>query len=210
MSYQKPRTRLFALLAAAALLPLAAIPSNAQSARQLLSGSTTLALDSGLVTGLTDSGVVVSSNAPATLNGTTAVFPVVSGGVDQDTLTGVVYHSGGITFTASAENIVVTVSQLALVNALSGQPAQLYGLVTVNGKVAGLYPLFNITTRASLPLSGSTVTLPAIHVTLSSQGASLLNNAFGFNGFSSGQVIGVASLQAAATTYIVPKTQPVQ
>jgi len=80
----------------------------------------------------------------------------------------------------------------------------------VNGKVAGLYPLFNITTRASLPLSGSTVTLPAIHVTLSSQGASLLNNAFGFNGFSSGQVIGVASLQAAATTYIVPKTQPVQ
>ena len=61
MSYQKPRTRLFALLAAAALLPLAAIPSNAQSARQLLSGSTTLALDSGLVTGLTDSGVVVSS-----------------------------------------------------------------------------------------------------------------------------------------------------
>lgn len=209
-SFMKPRTKLLALLAAAALLPLAATSSNAQTAKQLLSGSTTLTLDSGLVTGLTDSGVVISANAPGTLASGSAVFPVVSGGIDQTTLTGVVYHSGGITFTASAESIVVTVSQFALVNALHDQPAQLYGLVTVNGKIAGLYPLFNLGAHVTLPLTGSTVTLPNIKVTLSSQGASLLNTAFGFNGFSTGQVIGVASLQTTATAYAVPKTEPIQ
>lgn len=210
MSYLKPRTKLLALLAAAALLPFTATSSNAQAAKQLLSGSTTLALNSGLVTGLTDSGVVLSANAPGTLTGTSAVFPVVSGGMDQDTLTGVVYHSGGITFTAAEESIAVTVSQFAIVNALPGQPAQLYGLVSVNGKVAGLYPLFNLGAHATLPLSGSTITLSNINVTLSAQGASLLNTAFGFNGFSTGQVIGVASLQATATAYAVPKTQLIQ
>jgi hypothetical protein len=210
MSSMKPRTKFLALLAAAALLPLAATSSNAQSAKQLLSGSTTLALDSGLVSGLTNAGVVVTANAPGTLAGTTAIFPVVSGGVDQDTLTGVVYHSGGITFTAAQESIAVTVSQFALVNAISGQHAQLYGLVTVNGKISGLYPLFDVSAGVKLPLTGSTVTLNNLKITLSAAGASLLNQAFGFNGFSTGQVIGVASLQATATAYVAPKTQPIE
>jgi hypothetical protein len=204
------RMKFLALLAAAALLPLAATPSNAQAAKQLLTGTTSLTLDNGLVTSLTDAGVALSINSPATLASTTATFPVVSGGVDQDTLTGVVYHSGGLTFTAAADSIAVTVSQFAIVNALPGQPAQLYGLVTVNGKIAGLFPLFNLGASATLPLTGSTVTLSNIKVTLSSQGASLLNTAFGFNGFSTGQVIGIASLQATATSYAVPKTHPVE
>jgi hypothetical protein len=203
----KSRAKFLAVLAVATL---AAVSSQAQQAKQLLSGSTSLAVDSGLVTDLGAFGVTLSGNAPATLTNTTAVFPIVSGGVDQDTLTGVVYHSGGLTFTSTAQNIAVTVSQLALVNGVPGQPAQLYGLVIVNGKIDGLYPLFNLGASVSLPLSGSVVSLPSIKLTLSSQGAALLNQAFGFNGFSTGQTIGVASLQASATTYIVPKSEPIQ
>jgi hypothetical protein len=197
-------------LAAIAVAALATLPSQAQEARQLLSGSTSLAVDSGLVTALTGFGVTLSANAPATLTDTTAVFPVVSGGVDQDTLVGVVYHSGGLTFTSTADKIAVTVSQLALVNGIAGQPAQLYGLVIVNGKTFGLYPLFNLGASISLPLSGSVVNLPNIKLTLSSQGAALLNQAFGFNGFSTGETIGVATLQASATSYIVPRSEPIQ
>jgi hypothetical protein len=210
----KSRHNLLAVLALAAFAPLAATPSHAQNAKQLLSGSTAVTLNDTLVAGLTEQGVTITGNAPAALvtsDGTTvATFPVVSGGVDLDTLTGVVYHSGGLTFTSTVgSSVVVTVSQLALVNSIPGQPAQMYGLVVVGGKVYGLYPLFNLTTPLNLPLTGNSVSLPNINLTLSPQAATLLNDAFGFNGFSSGQEIGSAALNAPATSYIVQK-KPVQ
>lgn len=194
-------TKYLAIAVAAALLPLVSVSSNAQQAKQLTSGTTTITLDSKMVTALAGYGIAVTANSPATLSGSTATFPVVSGGIDFDTLVGVVYQSGGVTFTYAATDTVVTIAQLAIVNALPGQPAQMYGLVIVNNTVFGLYPLFDLDSKGKLTLSGAAATQSNISLTLTSNTTTLLNQAFGFDAFTASESIGIANVNATATSY---------
>jgi hypothetical protein len=204
-SFLMSRIRILAILAVAAILPLASSSLYAQEASYFSTGSTSLALDPTLVAGLTDYNVTVTGQFPATLSNNTASFPIAAGGLDLDTLVGVVYHSGGLTFTAGST--VVSVSELGIVSEGGGTPVLVYGLVTVNGTVAGLYPLFNLNGSVKTPLTGSTLDISNLELTLSSQAAALLNNSFGFDGFSAGEKIGVATVTgtvASATSSAVP------
>jgi hypothetical protein len=193
------RFKALAILAVAATLPVASSSLFAQNANEFSTGTTSLTLDSNLVTALTADNVTVTATFPATLSGSTAAFPIATGAVDLDTLVGVVYHSGGLTFTGG--NTVVTVSQLAISDQGAGTQPLVYGLVTVNGTVAGLFPLFDVSGPVTLPITGNTVNIPNLTLTLSGQAATLLNDAFDFNGFTNGQTIGVADVSGTVAPF---------
>lgn len=88
---------------------------------------TSVALDSGFVSAITGAGITPAAVSPGTLMGTTASFPITGG----DTTTGMIDHSGGLSFTqgshsAVLENFVIDVNTKLLsgeVIANGGMPA---------------------------------------------------------------------------------------
>ena len=185
------RSRFLAPLVIAALLPLGSMALHAQNAKQLTSGTTTLTLDSNLLLGLQAASITVTPAAPATGTSNSATFPVATGAVDMDTLVGVVYTSGGLTFSSS--NTSVTVSQFAILAQPNHEPV-MYALVTLNGKVEGLVGAFNIGGDLANSSSGTSLTLNNLSITLSQLGANLLNTSFGISDFAGGQAVGTANL----------------
>jgi len=192
------RSRFLAPLVIAALLPLGSMALHAQNAKQLTSGTTTLTLDSNLLLGLQAASITVTPAAPATGTSNSATFPVATGGVDMDTLIGVVYTSGGLTFSSSSTT--VTLSQFAILSQPDQKPV-MYALVTLNGKVEGLVGAFNIDGNFTNTSSGATLTLNNLTIALSQLGANLLNTSFGGTIFSGGQTVGTANLSGAVSSY---------
>lgn len=192
------RNRFLAPLVIAALLPLGSMTLHAQNAKQLTSGSTTLGLDSNLLLGLQASNITVTPAAPATGNSNTVTFPVATGGVDLDTLVGVVYTSGGLTFSSS--NTSVTLSQFAILSEPNQKPV-MYALVTLNGTVEGLVGAFNIGGDFTNSSSGTSLTLNNLSITLSQTAANQLNSAFGSSDFAEGQTVGTANLSGMVSSF---------
>jgi hypothetical protein len=194
------RLKVLALLAAASIVPLSSPSLHAQAARQFTSGTTTLVLNGEFVSAITADGVTPTPAYPGTLSGTTATFPIVTGGIDLDTAAAAIYHSGGLTFTSTSAGKTVTISQFGLTTEGSAGTF-LLGLVTVNNSITGLYPLFSITGRVTPPLSGPAVNVPNLTVSVTGQLASLLNQAFGVTGFSEGDIVGVIDVQGTVADF---------
>ncbi len=186
---------------------LAPASAQAQQSQQILNGTTTIALDPTFYNDLITSGITVSAASPATFTSnqseTTLSVPIVAGGIDLSTGLGTAFHKGGITFTSSSLSLVVTVGSLALVNGGNGSPMQLYGLVSANNQVYGLYPLFNFQAGSVLPIpeNGGVFNLSNVKLKLTPQTAALLNNVFQYNGFSAGMTIGTAQITGQAAEY---------
>lgn len=66
-------------------------------------GTTSVALDSGFVSVVTGAGITPAAVTPGMLSGTTATFPITGG----DTMTGIINHSGGLSFTKGADSAVI-------------------------------------------------------------------------------------------------------
>lgn len=75
---------------------------SAQSAT-ITGGMTSVALDSGLVATVTGAGITPAAVSPGTLTGTTVTFPITGG----DTTTGIIDHSGGLSFTQGSRSAVL-------------------------------------------------------------------------------------------------------
>src|SRR5215212_3161229 len=99
-----------------ALVVLALSATAAQSAERHngktveLSGKTWLQIDKDTAAALSDAGVKVEATGAA--QGPTArrpyfAFPIVGGKVDKDPLGGKIVHSGGLSFSADSEEVVV-------------------------------------------------------------------------------------------------------
>jgi hypothetical protein len=133
-------------------------------------GTTAVALDSTFVTTVTGAGISPAALAPGILTGTTATFPITGG----DTTTGIILHSGGLSFTrgtnsAILENFVI-----------DGNALLLRGEVIANGGTPMMnVNLFNIA-------SGNTLTI-------NSALASGLSAVFGVPNLT-GATVGVATL----------------
>ena len=95
---------------------LGALGNTAQSAERHdgktveLSGETRLKVDKDTAAALSDAGVKVKATGAA--EGPTAkrpyfAFPIVGGKVDKDPLGGKIVHSGGLSFSADSESVVV-------------------------------------------------------------------------------------------------------
>ena len=92
-----------------ALCATSALPAT------ITGGTTSVALDNTFVSTVTGAGITPAAVAPGTLMGTTATFPITGG----DTTTGIIDHSGGLSFTnasnsATIENFVIDLNTALL------------------------------------------------------------------------------------------------
>jgi hypothetical protein len=150
-------------------------------------GSTDLVPNREVLQLLVSQGYVVSVVSPATNEGTSFRFPVVSGTLDTEAFLGEVRHFGGLQIARGDRKVVL---ERFNVN-LDATPDV---SVLVNGQ-ARLSP-FDLSSAAGAPaprIDGRRVTASGLEARLNAAGAAALNQAFETNGFQAGQLIGTLS-----------------
>jgi hypothetical protein len=201
--------RLLALIAAAAVLALGLIacgddddatsatttpaqqdPGGMQSAQMLsLTGeSTTLVLDRGTAKVLSENKVTVAPVMPAAPLGGGIAFPITGGRVDSESLAGTIEHSGGLTFSAGGEKVVLTDF---VVNTSAGTLASM-------AAGAELPTLELDLTELERSTEGGAIVASGITAALSPEAATALNDAFGVSLFEAGLPIGTVTVRATA------------
>jgi hypothetical protein len=180
-----------------ALIVLALSATTAQSAERHngdsveLGGKTWLKIDKGTATALSDAGVKVEASGAA--EGPTAerpytfAFPIVGGKVDKDPLGGKIVHSGGLSFSADSEKVVVKRFVIDLDR----------GVLTA--KVAGTgqrIALLRLGAPEDVKVSSERIVLKGVDAKLTAQAAAALNEAFDTDLFAGGLLIGEATVNA--------------
>jgi hypothetical protein len=183
--------------AIAALVVLALSATAAQSAERhngntiaLSGGKTWLKLDKGTAAALSDAGVKVEATGAA--DGPTAkrpyfAFPIVGGKVDKDPLGGKIVHSGGLSFSADSEKVVVKRFVIELDR----------GVLTA--KVAGTgqrIALLKLGAPEGVKVGSERIVLKGVDAKLTAQAAKALNEAFDTKLFAGGLLIGEATVNA--------------
>ena len=182
---------------AALLLILALSPSAAQSAERhngntmALSGKTLLKIDKGTAAALTDADVKVeatgAAEGPTDERPYTFAFPIVGGKVDKDPLGGQIVHSGGLSFSADSEKVVVKRFVIDLDR----------GILTA--KVAGTgqrIDLLRLGAPEGVKVGAERIVLRGVDAKLSAQAAKALNEALDTDLFAGGLLIGEATVNA--------------
>ena len=183
-------------IAALALVVLALSPTAAQSAERhngktiALSGKTWLKIDKGTAAALSDAGVKVEATGAA--EGPTAkrpyfTFPIVGGKVTKDPLGGKIVHSGGLSFSADSEKVVVKRFVIDLDR----------GVLTA--KVAGTgqrIDLLRLGAPEDVKVSSERIVLKGVDAKLTAQAARALNEALDTDLFEGGLLIGEATVNA--------------
>jgi hypothetical protein len=183
--------------AIAALVVLALSATAAQSAEHhngntiaLSSGKTWLKIDKDTAAALSDAGVKVEAVGAA--EGPTAkrpyfTFPIVGGKVDKDPLGGKIVHSGGLSFSADSEKVVVKRFVIDLDRGvLSAKVAE------TGQRIA----LLRLGTPEDVKVGAERIVLRGVDAKLTSQAAKALNEAFDTNLFAGGLLIGEATVSA--------------
>jgi hypothetical protein len=184
-------------LAIAVLVVLALSATAAQSAERhngntiaLSGGKTWLKIDKGTATALSDAGVKVEATGAAV--GPLAkrpylAFPIVGGKVDKDPLGGRIVHSGGLSFSADSESVVVKRFVIDLDR----------GVLTA--KVAGTgqrIALLKLGAPEGVKVGAGRIVLKGVDAKLTAQAAKALNEALDTKLFGSGLLIGEATVNA--------------
>ena len=184
-------------IAALALVVLALSPTAAQSAERHdgktveLSGETRLKVDKDTAAALSDAGVKVeatgAAEGPTAKRPYTFAFPIVGGKVDKDPLGGKIVHSGGLSFSADSESVVVKRFVIELDR----------GVLTA--KVAGTgqrIGLLRLGAPEGVKVRSERIVLRGVEAKLTSQAAKALNEAFDTDLFAGGLLIGEAKVIA--------------
>jgi hypothetical protein len=183
--------------AIAALVVLALSATAAQSDEQhngntvtLSGGKTWLKVDKDTAAALSDAGVKVEATGAA--EGPTAkrpyfTFPIVGGKVDKDPLGGRIVHSGGLSFSADSESVVVKRFVIDLDR----------GVLTA--KVAGTgqrIALLRLGAPEGAKVGAGRIVLRGVDAKLTAQAAKALNAALNTDLFEGGLLIGEATVIA--------------
>jgi hypothetical protein len=183
--------------AIAALVVLALSATAAQSAERhngntiaLSGGKTWLKLDKGTAAALSDAGVKVEATGAA--QGPTAkrpyfAFPIVGGKVDKDPLGGRIVHSGGLSFSADSESVVVKRFVIDLDRAV------------LTAKVAGTgqrIALLKLGAPEGAKVGAERIVLRGVDAKLTAKAAKALNEALETDLFEGGLLIGEATVIA--------------
>src|SRR5215217_5337793 len=183
--------------AALALVVLALSPTAAHSAERhngntiaLSGGKTWLKIDKDTAAALSDAGVEVEATGAA--QGPTAerpyfAFPIVGGKVDKDPLGGRIVHSGGLSFSADSESVVVKRFVIDLDR----------GVLTA--KVAGTgqrIALLRLGAAEGVKVGSERIVLRGVDAKLTAQAAKALNEALETDLFAGGLLIGEATVIA--------------
>jgi hypothetical protein len=184
-------------LAIAVLVVLALSATAAQSAERhngntiaLSGGKTWLKIDKGTAAALSDAGVKVEATGAAI--GPLAkhpyfAFPIVGGKVDKDPLGGRIVHSGGLSFSADSESVVVKRFVIDLDR----------GVLTA--KVAGTgqrIALLKLDAPEGVKVGAGRIVLRGVDAKLTAQAAKALNEALDTDLFEGGLLIGEATVIA--------------
>jgi hypothetical protein len=177
------------------ILSLALIsPTQAAPTERLSDGVTTVQLGEDFVGGLEGLGVTPSAIEPGTLNDGVAIFPIVAGGLDLETSNGDIFHSGGLSLSA-ADGTIVELFNFIIDN--SGDQPALTALGTLNDDLSGRFPLFNLDyTNALVETSETDVIITGVVLSLTADGATGLNTAFGVDAFTENSNIGTANIES--------------
>jgi hypothetical protein len=165
------------------------------------SGVTTVAFSSGLVSALNTLGVQITGFDGTQIRNGVADFEITGGAADLKNTQVEIAHGGGLSFRTSSTG--VTLSDFAISN-LNNSPV-LTGLVRVNGNLVTRAPLFDlqlngVTTPATGRTNLTNLNLQNVGVTLRSEAATVLNQAFNVSAFQSGFNIGTAQVNAFVNT----------
>jgi hypothetical protein len=167
--------------------------ASAQKTETIEGGRTTVALASGFVSALGSLGVTPGTVSPTHLYKGTVNFPVTGGAIDLDTAASQILHSGGLTLTAGQTKVTLQ----SFIIDTTGSPV-ITGLVSVDGKLLGRLPLFNLSLPSgiTLPLRPyvGQIILKGVGVTLNSTAAGALNSVFHVSAFAGGFNIGTAKV----------------
>jgi hypothetical protein len=181
-----------------ALVVLALSATAAQSAERhngntiaLSGGKTWLKIDKGTAAALSDAGVKVEATGaavgPSAKRPYTFAFPIVGGKVDKDPLGGRIVHSGGLSFSADSESVVVKRFVIELDR----------GVLTA--KVAGTgqrIALLKLGAPEGAKVGSERIVLRGVDAKLTSQAAKALNEALDTDLFAGGLLIGEATVLA--------------
>ncbi|QXG75951.1 hypothetical protein KUM42_19660 [Modestobacter sp. L9-4] len=165
-------------------------------------GSSAVALDPGFTAALGQLGLTPGTVGTATLADGSVSFPITGGTVtlyDKDSgyrpfVQGVLFHEGsGLSLTAGGTTVELTDFTID-----PGDPARLFGNVSVNGELAAASaPLFDLDGSTLQPITmnadGAAV-LTGTRVLMSAEAADLLNKTFSTSAVTKGLVVGVATL----------------
>ena len=184
-------------IVALALVVLALSATTAQSAERHngktdeLSGKTLLKVDKDTAAALTDAGVKVkatgAAEGPTAKRPYTFAFPIVGGKVDKDPLGGKIVHSGGLSFSADSESVVVKRFVIELDRGV------------LSAKVAGTgqrIELLRLGAPEGVKVRSERIVLRGVDAKLTSQAAKALNEAFDTDLFAGGLLIGEATVIA--------------
>jgi hypothetical protein len=181
-----------------ALVVLALSPTAAQSAErhngntvELSGGKTWLKVDKDTAAALSDAGVEVeatgAAEGPTAKRPYTFAFPIVGGKVDKDPLGGKIVHSGGLSFSADSEKVVVKRFVIELDRAV------------LTAKVAGTgqrIDLLRLGAPEGAKVGSERIVLRGVDAKLTAQAAKALNEAFDTDLFEGGLLIGEATVNA--------------
>jgi hypothetical protein len=184
-------------IAALALVVLALSPTAAQSAERhngktiSLSGKTWLKVDKDTAAALSDAAVKVEATGaavgPTAERPYTFAFPIVGGKVDKDPLGGRIVHSGGLSFSADSESVVVKRFVIDLDRAV------------LTAKVAGTgqrIALLRLGAPEGAKIGAERIVLRGVDAKLTAQAARALNEALETDLFEGGLLIGEATVIA--------------
>ena len=180
-----------------ALVVLALSPTTAQSSERHngktveLSGKTWLKVDKDTAAALSDAGVKVEASGaaqgPTAKRPYTFAFPIVGGTVDKHPLGGKIVHSGGLSFSADSEKVVVKRFVIELDR----------GVLTA--KVAGTgqrIDLLRLGAPEDVKVGSERIVLKGVDAKLTAQAAKGLNEALDTDLFAGGLLIGEATVNA--------------
>jgi hypothetical protein len=180
-----------------ALVVLALSATTAQSSERHngktveLSGKTWLKVDKDTAAALSDAGVKVeatgAAEGPTAERPYTFAFPIVGGKVDKHPLGGKIVHSGGLSFSADSEKVVVKRFVIELDR----------GVLTA--KVAGTgqrIDLLRLGAPEGVEVGSERIVLKGVDAKLTAQAAKALNEAFDTDLFAGGLLIGEATVIA--------------
>jgi hypothetical protein len=180
-----------------ALVVLALSATTAQSSERHngkaleLSGKTWLKIDKDTAAALSDAGVKVEASGaaegPTAKRPYTFAFPIVGGKVDKDPLGGKIVHSGGLSFSADSEKVVVKRFVIELDRGV------------LSAKVAGTgqrIALLRLGAPEGVKVGSERIVLKGVDAKLTAQAAAALNEAFDTDLFAGGLLIGEATVNA--------------
>jgi hypothetical protein len=180
-----------------ALVVLALSATTAQSSERHngktveLSGKTWLKVDKDTAAALSDAGVEVEATGaavgPTAKRPYTFAFPIVGGKVDKDPLGGQIVHSGGLSFSADSQKVVVKRFVIELDRGV------------LSAKVAGTgqrIALLRLGAPEGVKVGSERIVLRGVEAKLTTQAAKALNEALDTDLFAGGLLIGEATVNA--------------